>query len=72
MHYYQKYSEKELIGRGNFGITHPTQAKSTSYMTIKPLSYLLPKRYLYKVYLKIKSKEQCAKYKSIKNYTTTT
>lgn len=24
MHYYQKYSEKELIGRGNFGKTNKT------------------------------------------------
>jgi len=61
MHYYQKYSEKELIGRGNFGITSKIQAKSISYMTIKPLNYLLPKRYLSKDCPKNKSKELCAK-----------
>jgi hypothetical protein len=61
MHYYQKYSEKELIGRGNFGITTKTQAKSISSMTIKPLNYLLRRKYLFKDCLKSKSKEQCAK-----------
>jgi hypothetical protein len=69
MNYYQKYSEKELIGRGNFGIAHLTQVKSTSYTAIKHLKCLWLKRYLLKVYLKNKSKEQCAKSKSIKIYT---
>jgi len=61
MHYYQKYSEKELIGRGNFGIISKTQAKFISYMKIKPLNYLSPKRYLSKGCLKNNSKEQCDK-----------
>lgn len=46
MHFYQKYSEKELIGRGNFGKTNETQAKSISSTITKPLNCLSPKKYL--------------------------
>ena len=54
MQYHQKYSEKEFIGRGNYGTSLYIQVKFILFTIIKHSISLLPKRYLFKDYQKSK------------------